>query len=159
MFRPIRTLLLALALVAVTAAPSEAHKLTIKRAERSAAARVPEVIMNMVEPFGFQPEEFGWGKHRRTGDHRVVIELIVVDWGDERARLDKNEECVSEPTTACSVLMPVSFASNSHRRPKRAAVVESAKRSRCLTGHVKRPKPVKNAPPIRRPDRGSRPSR
>ena len=87
-----RVLLLAAALIAITAAPSEAHKLTIKHAEKRAAKMVPDIVMDMVEPFGFQPEEFGWGTHERDTKHRVVLELIVVDWGDECASMDENEE-------------------------------------------------------------------
>jgi hypothetical protein len=162
MSRLTRILPLAIVLFAITAAPSAAHELTVGHAKRTAAAQWPAVVHNLAVPFGgFTPQEFGFGNHVRTNDHRVVIEIIAVDWGGECVMKDDNEECVVAITKACSVLMPVRFPEDSHGPPlKWKAVVEGAYLNKsesrpegCLSGKRSIPKRIRDRlKPLPRPD-------
>jgi hypothetical protein len=146
------------AALAVFAAPSQAHTLTIAAAQTKAydSGKVYELLHDSIDHFGFYATDFGFGTAKRVktpvkdrpGEfdvHRVDVELIVAHRG-ECAVLDEFENCVrQEETQACSVFIPVSFKYKSHKRYK--LVVGNPYGKQCESGVM----PPKKRAPVPRP--------
>jgi hypothetical protein len=67
------------AIVAMHPAASDAHEMSISRAQIAAAPRVGELKVNLTWPFDSSRLTATWGRHTRHSEHQVELRVILTD--------------------------------------------------------------------------------